>query len=94
MLDISVKDLAISCGILQTDEENVAQIASRRHETLRDLINAVTHRQEFSHLRDSLHQLRVTINPVVHGKAIDEHGAIRTLRETLGVIHQLYEARG
>lgn len=95
MLDISVKDVATTRGILQRDDHTVVQLARRRHESLRDLINAITHRPEFAHLRDQLHEIRISTNPVVHGgRAADEDSAIRTLRDALKVIHKLYEVTG
>jgi len=92
MLDISVKDIFTKCGILQSDDRNVVQMAGRSHQNLGDLINKVTHRPEFAHLRAALHDIRVSTNPIVHGgKAADEHRAIGTLRDALRVIHELYE---
>ena len=95
MLDISIKDIATICGILQRDDHNVVQIARHNHENLKDLINAVTHSQRLAHLRTALHEIRISTNPVVHGgRVADEERAISTLKGSLHAIHQLYEAIG
>ncbi len=95
ILDVSVKDIATQHGVLRQDEENVVQLVRRKHETLNDLINALTHRPSFSHLREPLHNIRRSTNRVVHGgRTASEDSAAATLRATLMTVHRLYEAVG
>ena len=95
ILDVSVKDIATQCGVLRQDEDNVVQLVRRRHETLNDLINALTHRPSFSHLREPLHNIRRSTNPVVHGgRSASEDSASATLGATLITVHRLYETGG
>jgi len=92
ILDVAVRDVATQHGVLREDKENVVQLTRHKHETLYDLINALTHHALFSHLREPLHSIRRSTNPIVHGgRTAAEVSAAATLRATLNVVHRLYE---
>ena len=92
MIEVAARDIAARCKPPQGVSGNVLQFNDERHKSLNEIINSVTHRPEFSHLREPLHRLRQSANPIVHGgRTVDETVASQTLRETLRVIRQLYE---
>lgn len=93
IVEISVRDVAISRNILPSDYDNIVHLVSRGEKTLSKLITEVTMAPELSHLKDQLHNLRISGNSIVHGNAsVSRDDALATLQRTLRSVHELYEA--
>lgn len=92
ILEICIKDIATACGILPVDLHNVRHIASRLPD-LYDLINQLCYQfPAFSRIQDQLHGVRRRTNSIIHGnRLVKRDEAKNTLKETLSVIHELYE---
>jgi hypothetical protein len=92
ILEVCIKDLAIANKILPEDSHKIRYMKSRTPD-LYDLINQLCDRfTTFKQVRNRLHKLRSTTNFIIHGnRLVKREEAKDILKETLLVIHQLYE---
>lgn len=91
MLEIAVKDMAIHCGVLRGDQDNVRSL-ERRGADLHGIIESLCELAAFSKHRAQLHQIRRRGNQVIHGnKEISAEDAKQLLQDTLLAINDLYE---
>lgn len=92
ILEVCIKDITTNCKILPEDSENVKQMASRTPE-LNDLINKLCDEFTFFNvIRNQLHSVRKKTNSIIHGtRLVNKKEAKEVLKETVLVIHQLYE---
>ena len=92
ILEVCIKDIATNCQIIPKDSENVRQMASRTPE-LNDLIEKLCDGfTVFNVIRNQLHRVRKKTNSIIHGtRLVNQKEAMEILKETVLVIHQLYE---
>ena len=92
ILEVCIKDLATTCKILPADTDKIRRMTSRTPD-LYDLINQLCDQFTiFDGVRNQLHKVRRGTNFIVHGnRLVKRQEAKNILKETLLVIHQLYE---
>lgn len=92
MLEICIKDVATKYNMLPADIHNIRHMASRTPD-LNDLIDQLCNQFTiFDGIRDRLHKVRRRTNYIIHGNRLVKREETRTmLKETLSVIHELYE---
>jgi len=93
ILEISVKDIATSKGILSPDAPNVMRLPGQEpklHEIVNQLLDSD---RAFAPLRRELREVRQSTNKVVHAdRVVMREEAKKTLKQTLEVVHAMYEA--
>jgi hypothetical protein len=92
ILEVCIKDVATICKILPADMHNIRQTASHTPD-LYDLINQLSDQFTiFAPIRGQLHKVRRETNYIIHGnRLVKKEKAKDILKETLLVIHRLYE---
>lgn len=92
ILEVCIKDLAIAYKILPKDSHNVKYMKSRMPD-LFDLINQLCDQfAPFKQIKNRLHKIRLQSNFIIHGnRLVKKEEAKDTLKETLLVVHQLYD---
>lgn len=92
ILEVCIKDVATTYKILPADKRNIRQIASCTPD-LYNLINQLCDQFTiFDAIRDQLHKVRRGTNGIIHGnRIVGKQGAKDMLKDTLLVVHRLYE---
>jgi len=92
ILEVCIKDVATKCKILPADKPNIKQMSSRTPE-LYDLINQLCDQFTiFDTIRYQFHKVRRDTNYIIHGnRIVNKQEAKDILKDTLFVVHQLYE---
>jgi len=92
ILEVCIKDLSVTYKIIPSDSANVRQIKSRSLE-LNELINQLCDKNKiFRGVRNQLHKIRRETNFIIHGnRIVKKQEAKDMLKDTLSVIHKLYE---
>ncbi len=92
ILELCVKDIATRNNLISSDHPNVRQIAARIPD-LYNLINLLCDSfAEYNKLRRDLHRVRIKTNSIVHGtRLVNKEEAKVALRDTLQVVHNLYQ---
>lgn len=91
MLEISVKNVAISKKIIPEDTHKIKQLESRTLD-LYTLIDVLCDNfPKYKSLRSNLHEVRKRTNSIVHGSnVVNKQEAKLLLKKTLLVIHELF----
>jgi len=92
ILEVCIKDLAAIYKLIPSDSGNVRQMKSRNPE-LNELINQICDANNiFRGVRNQLHKIRRETNFIIHGnRIVKKQEAKDMLKDTLSVIHKLYE---
>ena len=93
ILEVCIKDIATKCKILPADMRNIRHISTSRTPDLYDIINQLCDKSNmFDVIRNQLHKVRRETNYIIHGnRIVKKKQAKDILKDTLLVIHQLYE---
>lgn len=92
ILEICIKDVATACKILPVDFHNIRHLSSRTYDLCMLINQLCDNFKMFDTIREQLHKIRKGTNYIIHGnRLVKRDEAKDMLRETLLVIHRLYE---